>query len=69
MDEGAVGVIVELNNVSPVVVSKIGESGELLRVVVKVTEYEDGVFDEGPGVFDDVVHSVNVLGTFCSDGV
>ena len=46
LDKGVVGVVVKLNDVSPVVVGKIGEFGEVLGVVVEVTEYEDGVFGE-----------------------
>ena len=46
LDKGVVGVVVKLDDVSPVVVGKIGEFGKVLRVVVEVTEYEDGVFGE-----------------------
>jgi len=35
-----------LDDVSPVVVGKVGEFGKVLRVVVEVTEYDDGVFGE-----------------------
>ena len=46
LDEGVVRVVVELDDVSPVVVGKVGDFGEVLRVVVEVTEYDDGVFGE-----------------------
>ena len=58
-----------MDNVSPIVVGKIGESGELLWVMVEITEYENGVFGEGSGVFDDVIHGVDVLSAFCGNGV
>jgi len=58
-----------LDDVSPIVVGKIGESGELLWVMVEITEYESGVLGKGSGVFDDVIHGVDVLGAFSGNGV
>jgi hypothetical protein len=58
-----------LDDVSPVIVGKIGESGEVLGVMVEVTEYEDGVFDERSGVLDDVVHGIDVLDAFSGHGI
>ena len=69
MDKWVVRVVVKLDDVSPIVVGKIGESCELLWVVVEITKYEDGVFDERSGVFDYVIHGVDVLGAFFGNGI
>jgi hypothetical protein len=43
LDNGVVRVVVELDDVGPVVIGKVGDLRELLGVMVKIAKYEDGV--------------------------
>ena len=46
LDDGVIGVVVELDDVGPVVIGKVGDFRELLGVMVEIAKYEDGVFIE-----------------------
>jgi hypothetical protein len=46
LDNGVVRVVVELDDIGPVVIGKVGDFREFLGVMVKIAKYEDGVFAE-----------------------
>jgi hypothetical protein len=69
LDYRVVWVVVELDDVSPVIIGQVGDSRKLLGVVVEITKYENGVLAERSGIFDDIIHSVDVLGSFLSNRV
>ena len=46
LDYGVIRVVVELDDIGPVVIGKVGDFRELLGVMVEIAKYEDGVFAE-----------------------
>ena len=56
-------------DVGPVVILKVGELGELFRVVVEITKEDDGVGMERVGIVDNVIDGRDVCGSGVAVGV
>ena len=69
MNDGVVRVVVELNEVSPVVIGKVGDFGEMVGVVVEISKDKNKVNLELLKVFDDGVRGIDVFVPFSSNGV